>query len=201
MKLKTICVYCGSSPGRSPAYSEEAKRLGEEIARRGMRLVYGGASVGLMGEVARAAVANGGKVIGVIPAVLFEQEIADTALENLIVVESMHERKAKMAELADGFIAMPGGFGTLDEVFEMLTWEQLGLHAKPCGLLNIENYYEQLLAFLDHAVEEMFIYKPHREMILLSKNAGELIDQMAAYDWKPIKKSEWVRAMKKYHRA
>jgi uncharacterized protein (TIGR00730 family) len=201
MKLKTICVYCGSSPGRSPAYMEAARKLGKEVAGRGMRLVYGGASVGLMGEVARAAQAAGGKVVGVIPRTLFEQEVANTELEDLIVVKTMHERKAKMAELADGFIALSGGFGTIEEFFEVLTWAQLGLHARPCGLLNIDNYFNQLLAFLDHAVEEMFIYKPHREMILSSANAGDLIEQMTAYDRIPVKKSEWVRSMKKHQRA
>ena len=195
MKINTICVYCGSSPGRSPVFRAAAQQLGAEIASRGIHLVYGGASVGLMGEVARAALAGGSKVTGVIPKTLADQEVAFMELDDLIVVNSMHERKARMAELADGYIAMPGGYGTFEEFFEVLTWAQLGMHAKPCGLLNVENYYGQLLAFLDHAVQEMFIHAPHREMILSAVDSNDLIDQMAAYDTVPVKKSEWVRAM------
>jgi len=195
MEINTICVYCGSSPGRSPVFRAAAQQLGSEIASRGIHLVYGGASVGLMGEVARAALAGGSKVTGVIPKTLADQEVAFMELDDLIVVNSMHERKARMAELADGYIAMPGGYGTFEEFFEVLTWAQLGMHAKPCGLLNVKNYYGQLLAFLDHAVQEMFIHAPHREMILSAVDSIDLIDQMAAYDTVPVKKSEWVRAM------
>ena len=195
MEINTICVYCGSSPGRSPVFRAAAQQLGAEIASRGIHLVYGGASVGLMGEVARAALAGGSKVTGVIPKTLADQEVAFIELDDLIVVNSMHERKARMAELADGYIAMPGGYGTFEEFFEVLTWAQLGMHAKPCGLLNVENYYGQLLAFLDHAVQEMFIHAPHRKMILSAVDSNDLIDQMAAYDTVPVKKSEWVRAM------
>ncbi len=199
MEINTICVYCGSSPGRSPVFRTAAQQLGAEIANRGIHLVYGGASVGLMGEVARAALAGGSKVTGVIPQTLADQEVAFMELDDLIVVNSMHERKARMAEMADGYIAMPGGYGTFDEFFEVLTWAQLGMHAKPCGLLNVENYYGQLLAFLDHAVQEMFIHAPHREMILSAVNSNDLIDQMAAYDMAPVKKTEWVRAMDENH--
>ena len=195
MEINTICVYCGSSPGRSPVFRAAAQQLGAEIASRGIHLVYGGASVGLMGEVARAALAGGSKVTGVIPKTLADQEVAFMELDDLIVVNSMHERKARMAELADGYIAMPGGYGTFEEFFEVLTWAQLGMHAKPCGLLNVANYYGQLLAFLDHAVQEMFIHAPHRGMILSAVDSIDLIDQMAAYDTVPVKKSEWVRAM------
>jgi len=199
MEINTICVYCGSSPGRSPVFRAAAQQLGAEIASRGIHLVYGGASVGLMGEVARAALAGGSKVTGVIPQTLADQEVAFMELDDLIVVNSMHERKARMAEMADGYIAMPGGYGTFDEFFEVLTWAQLGMHAKPCGLLNVENYYGQLLAFLDHAVQEMFIHAPHREMILSADDSNDLIDQMAAYDMAPVKKTEWVRAMDENH--
>jgi uncharacterized protein (TIGR00730 family) len=195
MKIDTICVYCGSSPGRLPTFLAAAQELGTEIARRGMGLVYGGASVGLMGGVARAVLAGGGKVTGVIPKTLADQEVAFKELDDLIVVSSMHERKARMFELADGFIAMPGGFGTFDEFFEVLTWAQLGMHAKPCGLLNIQNYFDSLQTFLDHAVREMFIHTPHREMILSASTAIDLLDLMAAYDKAPIKKTDWVRAM------
>ena len=157
--------------------------------------------MGLMGEVARAALAGGGKVTGVIPQSIADQEVAFTELDDLIVVNSMHERKARMVELADGFIALPGGYGTFDEFFEVLTWAQLGMHAKPCGLLNVENYYGRLLAFLDHAVQEMFLHAPHREMILSAVDSSDLINQMAAYDKTPIKKTEWVHAMEKNHRS
>jgi uncharacterized protein (TIGR00730 family) len=197
MEINAICVYCGSSPGRLPVFREAAQKLGTEIASRGINLVYGGASVGLMGEVARAALAGGGKVTGVIPQSIADQEVAFMGLDDLIVVKSMHERKARMAELADGYIALPGGYGTFEEFFEVLTWAQLGMHTKPCGLLNVENYYGQLLAFLDHAVQEMFIHNPHREMILSAVDSSDLIDQMAAYDKTPINKAAWVHAMEK----
>ena len=199
MKINTICVYCGSSPGRSPDYLSAAGELGAEIAHRGMRLVYGGASVGLMGEVARAALKGRAKVTGIIPRVLADQEVAFTELDDLILVDTMHERKARMAELADGFIAMPGGYGTLDEFFEVLTWAQLGLHAKPCGLLNVNNFYDQLLAYLDHTVQEMFVYQPHRAMILSSSDSVSLINQMETLKMTPVKKTEWVRAMRDEH--
>ena len=195
--MKTICVYCGSSGGRLPVYKSVAQQLGAEIASRGIHLVYGGASVGLMREVARAALADGGEVTGVITRTLVDQEVAFSKLDELIVVDTMHERKARMAEMADGYIAMPGGYGTLDEFFEILTWAQLGMHAKPCGLLNVNNYYGQLLAFLDHAVQEMFIYAAHREMILSADDSSELIDQMAGYDKAPINKTAWVHDMDK----
>lgn len=197
MKMNTICVYCGSSPGQSPTFLAAAKELGTEIARRGLGLVYGGASVGLMGEVARAVLVGGGKVTGVIPQALADQEVAYKELDDLIVVGSMHERKARMVGLSDGFIAMPGGFGTLDEFFEVLTWAQLGMHAKPCGLLNVENYFEHLQTFLDHAVGEMFIHAPHREMVLSASKPADLIDLMTSYDKVPIKKTHWLRAMDK----
>jgi len=195
MELKAICVYCGSSPGASPLYIQAAQDLGREIAERGIRLVYGGASVGLMGAVAKAALSAGGKVTGIIPKALFEQEVAFSKLDDLIVVDSMHIRKAKMAELADGFIALPGGYGTFDEFFEVLTWAQLGLHAKPCGLLNINHYYDHLLAFLDHSVNEMFVHKPHRDMIHASTQAAGLIDQMAAFNKPPVKKTAWIHSL------
>ena len=197
MKLETVCVYCGSSPGRSPAFLESARELGNEIAHRHIELVYGGASVGLMGEVARSVLAGGGKVTGVIPQLLADQEVAFTELEHLIVVDGMHERKAKMIELSDGFIAMPGGFGTFDEFFEVLTWAQLGMHAKPCGMLNVENYYNHLQVFLDHAEQEMFIHAPHRKMVLSAPSAADLLDLMATYDKAPIKKTDWVHVMRK----
>jgi len=196
MKITSICVYCGSSPGLTPAYIQAAEALGNEIAKRGMRLVYGGASVGLMGAVARAALSGGGAVTGVIPQALSDQEVAFRELQDLIIVDTMHTRKAKMEELADGFIALPGGYGTFDEFFEILTWAQLGLHGKPCGMLNIHHYYDHLLAFLDHSVHEMFVHQPHRDMILASDDAGDLITQMEAFDKPPVKKTAWIHAMK-----
>mgnify|MGYP001815151405 CR=1 FL=1 len=201
MLLESVCVYCGSSPGRSPAYLAAAEKLGTELASRNIRLVYGGAKVGLMGAVAQAVLDGGGKVTGIIPESLAEQEVAFTGLDDLIVVDSMHTRKAVMADKADGFVALPGGFGTLDESFEILTWAQIGLHAKPFGLLNINGYYDQLLSFLDHTVEEMFVYAPHRDLVMHAGDCADLLNRMAAYERAPVKKTEWVRAMKKHKRA
>lgn len=181
MEIKSICVYCGSSPGKSPDYMRAARSLGSEIGKRGLTLVYGGAGVGLMGEVARSSIEAGGSVVGVIPEALTGQEIASTDAIELHVVKDMHERKAVMADLADGFIALPGGFGTFEEFFEALTWLQLGIHSKPCGLLNVNGYYDGLLKFLDHAVEELFIYEPHRDQIIASDDASFLIDELTAY--------------------
>jgi len=193
--MKTICVYCGSSPGRDARFVQAAKATGEEIARRQLTLIYGGGRVGLMGEVARAALSHGGRVIGVIPKALVEQELAMQALSEMHVVASMHERKALMAELADGFIALPGGFGTIEEIFEVLTWAQLGMHTKPCGLLNTAHYFDQLLQFIDQAVEEHFVHPPHRALILQGQSPAELLDLFLKH--KPVRmdKAEWVRKM------
>jgi hypothetical protein len=169
--------------------------LGGEVGRRGIRLVYGGAGVGLMGEVARAALAAGGQVLGVIPQALVTQGIASTDAIELRVVKDMHERKAAMAELSDGFIALPGGFGTLEEFFEALTWQQLGIHTKPCGLLNINGYYDNLLKFLDHAVGEMFIHKPNNDMILASDKPVDLIERILNYTPVKMDKVHWVKEM------
>ncbi|MBM3136669.1 MAG: TIGR00730 family Rossman fold protein [Chloroflexi bacterium] len=195
MKINSICVYCGSSPGRLPDYTSAARELGEEIGRRGIRLVYGGAGVGLMGEVARATLAAGGLVVGVMPEALFVRELASTDGIELRVVKDMHERKTVMAELSDGFIALPGGFGTFEEFFEALTWQQLGIHTKPCGLLNIHGYFDDLLKFLEHAVSEMFIHKPHLDMILSSNTPADLIEKFL--DYVPVKmdKAHWVKEM------
>ena len=193
--IKGVCVFCGSSPGRGPVYMRAAEDLGSEIARRGMTLVYGGASVGLMGMVARTVLDAGGRVIGVIPESLKDQEIVQDGLLEMYIVSSMHERKAKMVELSDAFIALPGGFGTLEEFFEVITWAQLGIHVKPCGLLNISGYYDKLLSFLDDAVEEGFIYGLHRDVILTANNPSELIEKMQSY--KPVRHSKtlWARQM------
>ncbi len=195
MKLTKICVYCGSSAGKDPVYLQAARALGEEIAKRRLTLVYGGGRVGLMGEVARAVLNKGGRVIGVIPKSLQEQELAFSELAELRVVDSMHERKAMMAELSDGFIALPGGYGTIEEIFEVLTWSQLGFHTKPCGILNINHYYDRLLEFLDQSVAAQFIYQPHRDLILQAVDPAVLLDIFTAYQPVRMNKAEWVRKL------
>jgi uncharacterized protein (TIGR00730 family) len=188
--MKRICVFCGSSPGRSKSYAAAASALGRLLASRGIGLVYGGASVGLMGTLANAVLEAGGDVIGVIPQSLVKYEVAHRGLPDLRVVATMHERKAMMAELADGFIALPGGNGTLDEFFEVLTWAQLGEHSKPCGLLDIEGYYSHLLAFLDHAVDERFLRPEHRTMLIVESTPDAILDRLAAY--RAPKIGKWI---------
>ena len=176
-----LCVFCGSSPGRSPEYIAAARRLGAIFARRGIGLVYGGGNVGLMGVVADAVLADGGEAIGVIPRALVDRELAHARLTELVVVETMHERKQRMHDLSDGFIALPGGFGTLDELFEALTWAQLGMHRKPCGLLDVDEFWVPLRAFIDGQVAAEFV-RPHHAMMLLHNNDPEaLLDAFAAY--------------------
>ncbi len=188
--MKNICVFCGSSLGLRPIYQQAAAALGKLIVQRDINLVYGGGKVGLMGVVTDAVLAAGGEAIGVIPAFLAAKEIAHPGLTKLHIVNSMHERKAMMAELSDGFIAMPGGFGTFEEFFEALTWEQLGLHQKPHGLLNIEGYYDPLLKLVDTAIAENFIREQHRNLILVSSNPKSLLDLMSNY--KPINVEKWI---------
>ena len=190
--MKRVCVYCGSSPGRSPRYREAARLLGHEMVGRGLDLVYGGASVGVMGAVADAVLERGGEAIGVIPRSLATKEVAHGELTELIVVGSMHERKAQMAELSDAFVALPGGWGTCEEIFEMLTWAQLGFHAKPCGLLNVDGYYDPLFAFLEHAITERFVKEEFRPMMIMEEDAGSLLDRFAAYRAPRVKK--WIEA-------
>ena len=189
--MKSVCVFCGSSHGRQPAYQAAAEKLGSAIAARNLTLVYGGGNVGLMGVVADAAIAAGGKVIGVIPEFLKAKEIAHQSLTELQIVGSMHERKARMADLADAFIAMPGGYGTLEEFCEILTWSQLGLHQKAHGLLNIAGYYDSLLAFFDKAVEEQLIRPVHRSMVLEASEPELLLDRLANYQ--PQNVVKWIR--------
>ena len=179
--MKRLCVFCGSSPGADPAYADMARKLGSILAETGIGLVYGGASVGLMAEVANAAMEARGEVIGVIPRSMVKKEIAHAGLTELRIVDSMHQRKAVMADLSDGFIAMPGGLGTLEEFFEVLTWSQLGMHAKPCGLLNVGGFYDQMLAFLDHATGQRFIKPAHRATVLVSESAEDLLAQFKRY--------------------
>ncbi|MGM1045595.1 MAG: TIGR00730 family Rossman fold protein [Bacillota bacterium] len=179
--MKRIAVFCGSSDGASPAYKEGAVRLGKELARRGITLVYGGASVGIMGTVADTVLEAGGQVIGVIPQMLEDREISHRNLTELIVVGSMHERKTKMSDLADGFIALPGGPGTLEEFFEIFTWAQLGLHQKPCGILNVNGYYDLLISFFDHMHEQQFLHEKYRSMALVDSDPADLIEKFNTY--------------------
>lgn len=188
--LRRLCVFCGSSFGTSPAYSEAARQVGESLARRGVGLVYGGGNVGLMGVVADAALAAGGEVIGVIPHSLVAREVGHQGLTDLRVVDTMHERKALMADLSDAFLALPGGIGTLDEWFEIWTWAQLGLHGKPCGLLNVEGYYDPLLAFIDQMVSQGFLRDTHRNMILVDTTLEPLLDRMERYTPPVVEK--WI---------
>ncbi|MBK1788892.1 TIGR00730 family Rossman fold protein [Prauserella cavernicola] len=186
--MRRICVFCGSSAGTSPDYSEEAAKLGTLLAERGLGLVYGGASVGLMGAVADAALAAGGEVIGVIPKHLMRVEIAHHDLTELRVVEDMHERKATMAELSDGFLALPGGAGTLEELFEVWTWAQLGLHAKPVGLVDISGYFAKLGEFIDHMSAEGFLNRASRELITIDADPVALLDRFARHEAVPMDK-------------
>ena len=179
--MTRICVFTGSSPGALDAYAASARELARVLVSRRHTLVYGGAKVGLMGVIADAVIAGGGEVIGVIPAHLEAKEVAHRGLSELRVVGSMHERKAVMSELSDGVVALPGGLGTLEELFEMLTWAQLGLHGKPCGVLNVAGYFDRLLEFLDHAVDQRFISELHRGLLLSDDDPTVLIDRMMAY--------------------
>ena len=190
--MEHICVFCGSSSGDLPQFAEVARSLGATLVRRGYGLVYGGARVGLMGAVAEAVLEQGGEAIGVIPGELAAKEIAHDGLTELIVVGSMHERKAVMAERADGFIAMPGGMGTLEEIFEVLTWAQLGIHAKPCGLLDVGGYFDPLLRFLDDAVSHRFLRSDHRAMLLVASEPNEMLDAFEGY--RPIEVKKWLDA-------
>ena len=188
--FKRLCVFCGSSPGRHAAFAHAAAQVGRELAQRDIGLVYGGGNIGLMGVLADAALGAGGKVVGVIPEALMAREVGHRGLTKLHVVPSMHERKALMAELADGFLALPGGFGTFEEFFEVVTWAQLGFHAKPCALLNVDGFYDPLLRLLDHAVAEGFVQPPARASVLVDDDFPSLLDRMAAFHAPPTR--QWV---------
>lgn len=179
--MRRICVFTGSNPGRRAEYREAAQALGREMVARGLGLVYGAASVGLMGAIADAVLAGGGEVIGVIPRDLFRREVGHRGLTQLHEVNSMHERKALMADLADGFIALPGGYGTFDELFEIITWEQLGIHTKPIGLLNVAGYFEPLLALIAHAVAEGFVPAQHSNIVIHESSPAALLDRLASH--------------------
>ena len=192
--MRSICVFCGSRPGAKPAYRAAAEALGQLLAERGIELIYGGGNIGLMGIVADACLAAGGKVVGVIPRALLEWEVGHEGLTRLEVVDSMHTRKARMAELADGFIALPGGFGTFEEFCEILTWGQLGFHVKPMGLLNVEGFYDPLLGLFDHAVKEGFLRQQNRDMALAETDIEKLLDVMTRY--RPEAVSKWLKETK-----
>ena len=188
--MRRVCVYAGSNPGSHPAYAEAARGLAGTMAARNIGLVYGGGKVGLMGVLADTVLDAGGEAIGVMPQALIDREIGHPRLTELRVVRSMHERKAQMAELADAFIAVPGGIGTLDELIEIYTWSQLGIHDKACGVLNVNGYYDHLAAFLDHAVAEGFLRPQHRAVLSGADEAAELLDRLAAYE--PPTVGKWL---------
>lgn len=188
--MNKVCVFAGSNPGSRPEYASAARELGQALARRQLGLVYGGARVGLMGELADAVLGAGGHVTGVIPEALVAKEVAHAGLSDLRVVASMHARKAAMADLSDGFIALPGGWGTLEEFFEVLTWGQLGLHRKPCGLLNVHGFFDGLLTFIDHSIEERFIRAECRSMVIVGTSPDALLDQCEHYA--PAAVEKWI---------
>jgi uncharacterized protein (TIGR00730 family) len=188
--MKRICVFCGSSPGSRPEYGAAAEEMGAELARRNIGLVYGGGNVGLMGIIADAVLRAGGEAQGVIPEHLMAREVGHRGLTKLHVVRSMHERKALMADLSDAFVALPGGFGTLEEFCEVVTWTQLGLHAKPCGVLNVLGYYSPLLAMFDDAVEERFLKPENRALVLARDSPADLLQ--ALEQWRPVHVEKWL---------
>jgi uncharacterized protein (TIGR00730 family) len=188
--LKRVCVFCGSSNGARACYADAARAMGAALARRGVGLVYGGGRVGLMGIVADSVMAGGGAVVGVIPESMVSKEVAHQGLTELRIVGSMHERKALMADLADAFVALPGGYGTFEEFCEIVTWAQLGLHRKPCGLLNVEGYYDRLLSLFDHAVAERFVRSAHRALVLEERQPERLLDLVESYQ--PPALEKWI---------
>jgi uncharacterized protein (TIGR00730 family) len=188
--MRSVCVYCGSNAGSKPAYAERAIALGNRLAKEGLALVYGGGNVGLMGTVADAVLEAGGEVIGVIPEQLVEWEVAHKGLTRLEVVANMHERKARMFDLADGFVALPGGFGTLDEMFEMLTWRQLGIGDKPCAFLDVDGFYAPLMSMLDRMVEERFLHPDQRRDLWHGDDLDALLAWMRAY--RPAQANKWL---------
>lgn len=186
--MKRICVFCGSRSGEGSDYLDAAKNLGQVLAHSQLGLVYGGAKVGVMGAVADAVLAQGGEVIGVIPEALIKKEVAHEGLSELKVVDSMHTRKQLMADYSDGFIALPGGFGTLDEMFEVLTWSQLGIHQKPCGLLDVNGFFSALLNCVNHMVQQGFVATEHQRMLLHDTDAEQLLTKMSNFQWQAVKK-------------
>ncbi len=187
--MRNICVFCGSSPGADPEFLQMAGKLGAEIASRGLGLVYGASNLGLMGAVAKSALANGAKAIGVMPKV-FEGRVQHPNLTELIITDTMHQRKAKMFKLSDGFIALPGGFGTFEEILEMLTWSQIGYSSKPCGFLNVNGYYDELIKFFDKSVEMRFVKREHREAIIVDTDPKKILNKFEKY--KPVITDKWI---------
>lgn len=188
--MQSICVFCGASIGNDPAFRQAAEALGQALAQRHLTLVYGGGNIGLMGAIADQTLRSGGRVIGVIPRQLVDKELAHRGITDLRVVGSMHERKALMADLADGFIALPGGYGTVEEFSEVLTWGQLGLHEKPMGILNVADYFDHFLRFLDHAVSVRLLSPEHRRLVLEAGDADALLQRMA--DWRATPTPKWI---------
>jgi uncharacterized protein (TIGR00730 family) len=188
--MRRICVFCGSSLGSRPEYCAATEELGTELVRKNIGLVYGGGNVGLMGVLADAVLRAGGEAMGVIPENLMAREVGHKGLTKLHVVRSMHERKALMADLSNAFVALPGGFGTLEEFCEVVTWTQLGLHAKPCGILNVRGYYSPLLAMFDHAVEERFLKTENRALVLARESPADLLQ--ALEEWRPVRVEKWL---------
>jgi uncharacterized protein (TIGR00730 family) len=191
-EIRRLAIFCGSNPGARPDYIEAARSFGKLLAERGIGIVYGGSNVGLMAALADVMAEERGDIIGVIPQMLVEREVANTSLSDLRIVGSMHERKAMMAELADGFVALPGGIGTLEEFFETWTWGQLGMHTKPCGLLNVAGYFDPLLEFLDRAVAEKFVRDVHRAMVVVESDPSELLARFESYE--PPLVVKWINA-------
>lgn len=191
-EIRRLAVFCGSNPGARPEYVQSARALGRLLAARGVGIVYGGSNVGLMQALADAMLDELGDIIGVIPRMLVQREVANNALSDLRIVDSMHDRKALMAELADGFVALPGGIGTLEEFFEIWTWAQLGMHDKPCGLLNVAGYFDPLLEFLDRAVAEKFVREVHRKMVIVESDPATLLARFEAYE--PPRVVKWINA-------
>lgn len=195
--IRRVCVYCGSGVGGHGGYAEAARALGRALVARGVGLVFGGGRIGLMGVLAETVLQGGGEAIGVIPKDLMDRGLGLTTVTSLRVVETMHARKAMMADLADGFIAMPGGFGTAEEFFEALTWAQLSLHTKPCGLLNVRGYFDHLIRFIDHAVEERFIDAVHRTLMLVDDSSEALLDKLASWEPPVVDKAAWAARLLK----
>lgn len=188
--FSSVCVYCGSSSGADPSFGHAAEELGHLIADRGLRLIYGGGHVGLMGRLADSVLARGGEAHGVITRALQDKEVAHAGLTELDVVDTMHERKARMSDLADGFLMLPGGFGTLDEYFEALTWTQLGVHSKPCAILDVDGYFEPLIDFIRHATTKRFVRSEHRDMVIAGTDPGAVLDAMAS--WQRPTADKWL---------
>jgi len=189
--LTSLCVFCGSSDSVEPTYLQAASGLGRMLAQRGVAIVYGGGRTGLMGALAQAGLADGGRVVGVLPRIFDTPALAERGLSELHLVDSMHERKARMAELADGFIALPGGFGTFEELFEVLTWAQIGLHQRPVGVLNVAGYFDPLMKLIEHAAEHGFIYSEHRALLQCEADPDRLLEQMTNYQ-PPVELARWV---------